>query len=197
MKWQNEFPILFKDKPDIWKLINEESTTLELPKQWFKVRDLIKKSSILLQSLDELLIHWKPEFICNADIKMDNFLIEKGTNKIYWIDWERFCLADELWDVGGLLRLILFEHLKISKDLNLILYDSVFQKRISQIWRKVHSVNVNVSKDKLLLIWIASMLEKTLELIQEGSININTTYFLIEICEEMKTKSNKIKYLFN
>ena len=41
------------------------------------------------------------------------------------------------------------------------------------------------------------MLEKTLELIQEGSININTTYFLIEICEEMKTKSNKIKYLFN
>ena len=197
VKWQNEFPIIVRDKPDIWKIINEEPTTDELPKQWFEVRNYIKTRFILLQLLDELLPYWKPEFICNADIKLDNFLIEKGTNQIYWIDWERFCLADELWDVGGLLRIILFEHLKINKDLNLVVEDSIFQQRVSQIWGKIYSINSSVSKEKLLSIWIASILEKTLELTQEEAIKAETAYFLVEICENMQARSDKIKNLFN
>lgn len=197
VKWKNVFPTIIKDKPDIWKLIYEEPTIHKLPNQWFEIRDFIKTRPILLQALNELLIYWKPKFICNNDIKLDNFLIDKHTKKIYWIDWERFCLADELWDSGELLRLIFFEHLKIRKNLDIVLEDSLFQSQISLIWRKVSSINADISKDKLLLIWMAAILEKTLELVQEGSINIKTAYFLVIICEEIQINCNIIKELIN
>lgn len=197
LKFENEFLIPIREKPNVWELINEKPTTSELPKKWFETRNIIRNNSVLKELLDELLTCWEPKYLCNADIKLDNFLVEKKNNQVYWIDWERFCLADELWDVGGLLRLIFFEHLKISKDLNLILDDRVFQERVSQIWRKIHSMNPKVSKDKLLLIWIASILEKTLELAQEGTVDLKMIYFLIEICEEIQAKSNIIKILFN
>jgi hypothetical protein len=72
-----------------------------------------------------------------------------------------------------------------------------FKNEYPKFGSKVYSINANVSKDKLLLTWMASILEKTLELTQEGTINVNTSYFFIEICEEIKTKSDKIKDLFN
>ena len=197
VKWQNEFPIILKDKPDIWKLINEEPITSKLPKEWFEVRDKIRKNTKLTQLLTQLLSIWQPKSICNADIKLDNFLFENETKKIYWIDWERFCLADELWDVSGVLRMLFFENLREKGSLELVINSKIFQEQLSIVWKKTVSVNPDVSREKLFLLWIAAILEKTLELTQEGTISKKVAFQLIKISQKMYDKYSIIKQLFN
>jgi Phosphotransferase enzyme family len=191
-RWRSKEPINWKDKPDIWKLINEPPTTNELPLLWFEIRDLIRENVNLKNALGELMVYWNPKHICNADIKLENFMYDTEAEQIYWIDWDRFCLSDELWDVSGLLRMLLFIKFRKIQDFDAIWANRHFQKQVIMTWQRIKEVMPKAKPRKLLLCWVAANLEKTLELVQAEAIDKEVAEFLIGFTELMLLKPEPI-----
>lgn len=192
-------PTILMDKPNLWKFLNETNNRTDssvLNKEWLDVVKRIKQSCILKEAFNQLTDYWVPTHICNADIKFENFLLDKTTQEIYWIDWERFCIADELWDIACVLRMIFLEYLNQYKNLHTVLDNAQFKKKMSIIWNTTLRHIPEVSKEKLLLLWVVSILDKSLESIQAETMNHSVAQFILSICELMFLNSLKIYSLF-
>jgi thiamine kinase-like enzyme len=189
-------PLMLMDKPNIWKFLNENSESIST-KEWLDVVIQIERSAILKEVVDKHANYWNPTHICNADIKLENFILDVTKQQIYWIDWERFCIADGLWDIAGVLRMVFFKYLNQYKNFDVILNDDGFQQNISTIWHSIFKYIPDVSKEKLLLSWIVSILDKTLESIQANTVNYNNALSILNMCENMFLNSIKIYSLFS
>lgn len=192
-------PTILMDKPNVWKFLNESDNRIDngvKNQEWLAIMNRIEKNGTLKVVINQLTKSWSPTHLCNADIKFENFLLDGTTQQIYWIDWERFCLADELWDIAGVLSMIFFDYLNQYKNLSTVLENAQFRNNISIIWNTTTQYIPEISKEKLLISWIVSMLNKALESVQAGTMNYGVVLFILSICEMMFLNSLKIYSLF-